>query len=195
MAAGEEVTTTTTGGSGVKNYQNIFFNTDGSATPQQPIATSKSYGLDWTKIEYSFTAPENGYVVFHFYGSYVGTTFDDFKVLAANKAVDDREANAIIESPNGHDILEGFIGDLRLYVEQNDLDSYNGMLGFLDECVALFLDENSVNITGHVKCPDFDETSVSLGKDVTNVGGQTDGRRGADGGRNATSRPRSHPSG
>ena len=181
VAAGEEVTTTTTGGSGVKNYQNIFFNTDGSATPQQPIATSKSYGLDWTKIEYSFTAPENGYVVFHFYGSYVGTTFDDFKVLAANKAVDDREANAIIEShngylsnpllPNGHDILEGFIGDLRLYVEQNDLDSYNGMLGFLDECVALFLDENSVNITGHVKCPDFDETSVSLGKDVTNVGG------------------------
>lgn len=168
VAAGEEVTTTTTGGSGVKNYQNIFFNTDGSATPQQPIATSKSYGLDWTKIEYSFTAPENGYVVFHFYGSYVGTTFDDFKVLAANKAVDDREANAIIESlngylsnpllPNGHDILEGFIGDLRLYVEQNDLDSYNGMLGFLDECVALFLDENSVNITGHVKCPDFDET-------------------------------------
>lgn len=181
VAAGEEVTTTTTGGSGVKNYQNIFFNTDGSATPQQPIATSKSYGLDWTKIEYSFTAPENGYVVFHFYGSYVGTTFDDFKVMAANKAVDDREANAIIESlngylsnpllPNGHDILEGFIGDLKLYVEQNDLDSYNGMLGFLDECVALFLDENSVNITGHVKCPDFDETSVSLDKDVTNVGG------------------------
>ena len=55
--------------------------------------------------------------------------------------------------------------------KQNDLDSYNGMLGFLDECVALFLDENSVNVTEHVKCPDFDETSVSLGKDVTNVGG------------------------
>ncbi len=179
--ANEDVITTVTTGAGVKNYQNIYFNYDGSLTPIQPIASVKNYSLDWTKIEYSYTASANGYIVFHFYGPYIGTSFDDFKVLMVKEVINDRESQVILNKlqeyldnplfPNGHDILEGYMDMLRQYIEDDDIAGYKDLVAIMDIAIDEFLDANTVDVSNFVKSADFEETDVTIGKSITTIGG------------------------
>ena len=170
----DAVATTVTTGDNVKNYQNIFFNTDGSLTPLAnggAIAKVQTYGFDWTTISYGYKAVDNGFVVLHFFAPYIATCFDNFKVMQVQEVPDDREAAKVIAKlqkylddtrfPNGHDILEGVIGAIQAYVEGEDLAGYNEMVSLIDEAVSQFLDANTANVTTYLKNGNFDDLTVT----------------------------------
>ena len=155
-----------------KNYQNIFFNTDGSLAPERPIAKVKEYASEWTKMEYSITTTEPGYIVFHFYGNYVNTCFSQFTVMKAQQVPDDREVEAFIARlqaylgnplfPNEHEILEGIIEEIRSVLASDDMQTMNELIAVAEtEGVAAFLDANTINVTQYLKCPNFDEANIS----------------------------------
>ena len=169
----EAVTTTVSSSATSKNYQNIFFNEDGSLTAIEGgnIAKSQTYGFDWQTIRYGFKAPMSGYIVIHFYAPYINTRFDNFVIMEAQQVVDDRESDKIIANlqtyinnplfPNGHDILEGAIAVLQETVSDDDLLSYNEILGILDETIADFLDQNTANVTSYLKNGNFDDLKAT----------------------------------
>ena len=167
------VNTSVTTGETVKNYQNIFFNTDGSLTAADggQIAKTQSFGFDWLTVTYSFTAPADGFIVIHFYAPYVGNCFANFKVMKAQKVVDDRESNALIARmqaylndsrfPNNHELLEEYISYINEAVNSNDLSLFNEYAALEDEFVEEFLDANTANVTSYLKNGNFDDLSVT----------------------------------
>lgn len=172
VKADEDVTTTTTQSASGKNYQNVFFNTDGSLTPQLNIARAQSYSTDWKTVAYSVTAPEDGFVVFDFYAPYIGTRFDDFKVLGAMEVADDRVVSAMEKRlqayidnplfPNGHETLSEVIGELKDVLALDDKATMDDMLNTVEsEVIPGFLDQNSVNVSNYLKAPDFDELATT----------------------------------
>lgn len=156
-----------------KNYQNIFFNTDGSTTPAEygAIATAQEYTFDWSTFNYGFKAPADGFIVLHFYAMFAGTRLDNFKVMQAVQVVDDREANALFAHlqsyidnplfPNGNDILESAIGALRESMDNDDLDGYTEMLTYIDGAISEFLDANTANANNYVKNINFDDLATT----------------------------------
>lgn len=176
------VSTTITTGDNAKNYQNIFFNTDGSLTPSEQggaIAKAQNYSWDWSTFSYAFTPPAMGYIVFHFYAPYIGTNFDNFAVMEAQRVVDDREARSVIAYlqsyidnpllPNGHDILENVIGAIQERMEENDQEGYAGLIEYLDEAVSEFLDLNTANATSYLPNANFDDLATT-GANQTKAG-------------------------
>ncbi len=167
VKAMEEVTTTITTDENGKNYQNIFFNADGSLEVSEAIATTQNYDFDWKTITYAFTPKTRGYIVFHFYGPYAGTSFDNFSIVEAQQVVDDRENNKLVAYlqsliantllPNGNDMLEGIIDVLNAYTQADDLAGYNEILGYVEESVNDFLNQNSVDITANVPNGNLDD--------------------------------------
>lgn len=178
----EPTTTTVSVGENVKNYQNIFFNTDGSITPSVDIAYSQQYAYDWVTMSYAYTPQEDGYIVFYFFAPYVYTRFDDFKVLEAQEVVDDRALASFTERvdaylnnpllPNARDILETYKGELQSAYELDDIQYWQDMMSVWDDALSEFLDANSVNINDYITAADFEEQDVPLGKNVTTVGGE-----------------------
>lgn len=188
VKANEEVTTTVSSAD-KKNYQNIFFNTDGSLTPWEGIARSKTYDYDWTRIAYDYSPKEKGFLVLHFYGPYVGTCFDDFSVVECMRVVDDREVNRVLtllnsyrENPlfaEGHEMLDEAIALLNATLQEtDDWATWNELLDAVEnQLVKDFLDANSIVVTNHLKCPGFDAATPNK-NEQTNIGGWT-----AEGGR------------
>ena len=172
----EGVATTITTGASVKNYQNIFFNTDGSLEPAIPIATAQTYNFDWTTFSYSFAAVDDGFIVVHFYAPYVATLFDNFSIMEAEEVIDDRQVarvksqvQAYLENPlfaNGHDVLEGYIAAVDQYVEEGDINGYNEIVSMLDDAVAEFLNQNSADITSRVPNGNFDDLTPTSANQV-----------------------------
>ena len=169
----DNVVTSITDGANTKNYQNIFFNLDGSTTPADngAIATTQAYGFEWATINYGFKAPETGFIVIHFYAPYINTRFDNFLVMEAQQVVDDRDAAKVIARlqayidnplfPNGHDVLEGAIAAIQEQVETGDVEGYNEILSYVDEAIKEFLDKNTADITSYLKNATFDDLSVT----------------------------------
>lgn len=178
----QDVTTTITGGANVKNYQNIFFNTDGSLTSTDQIAKATSYSTEWKTIAYSYTPEENGYIVYHFYGPYLATRFDDFKVMEVQKVPDDREVENVIARleayrdnplfPNGHETMDAIIAEIRELLKADDFYGMETMFGIVDnEVIPSFLDYNTVNVTSYIPKANFDDltptSAIKSGTETT----------------------------
>ena len=93
----ETFSSTTSYGTTNKNYQNVFFNTDGQLYAGSVLNVAESYGKvvetvagEWKKVEYAVTVPSDGYLCFYMYAPYIGQCFADFKVVLAQKVPDDR---------------------------------------------------------------------------------------------------------
>lgn len=179
----EQAVSTTVNPDEKKNYQNIFFNQDGSLTPETAIAKSQDYASEWKQVQYCFTPNMDGYLVIHIYGSFSNTRFADFKVMEATAVVDDREVNAVIERlqaylanplfPNEHELLEGVIEALLAEMSNPDADpgTMNELLALVDsEAIKAFLDANSVDITGYLESGNFDDLPTT-GDNQTKAGG------------------------
>lgn len=172
VKADEDVSTSITVSQNGKNYQNVFFNTDGSLTAQTAIAKPQSFSTEWTTMTYSLTAPDDGYIVFDFYAPYIGTRFDDFKVMEAQEVADDRVVNAMIARlqayidnplfPNGHDTMAEVIEELKGALEADDKAAMDELLVAVeDEVIPGYLDENTVNVSQYLKAPDFDDLATT----------------------------------
>lgn len=165
----ESITTTVTSSDNAKNYQNIFFNYDGSLTPADygNIATPQTYSWDWTTVNYAYKSVSPGYIVIHFYAPYINTNFDNFAVMSAVEVVDDRAAQKVIDKlqsyidnplfPNGNDMLREVINDIQGFVDNDDFVSYNDLVEYLDELVNEYLDMNSARLTGFMANGNFDD--------------------------------------
>lgn len=192
---GDNIETTVTSGENTKNYQNIFFSRNGLLTPDEngSIAKIQKYGWDWTTVNYSYAPSDNGYIMIHFYAPYIGTCFDNFAVMEAYEVVDDRAAAKVIARlqtyidnplmPNGREYLEELVNDIKGYVQNDDLASYNTTVMYIDEMISEFLDLNAPDITSHLKNGNFDDlqpTSANQRKagawiidDITPASGKT----------------------
>lgn len=179
VKADQEVETAVSTSEG-KNYQNVFFNHDGSLNPETPIAKSQRYADEWKEVGYAFTAQEDGYLVIHIYGSYTNTCFADFQVLAAKRAIDDRVVNALIDRlqayidnplfPNEHELLEGVIETLKDCMAREDVDEMDLLIPVVEsDAIAAFLDENTVNITNYLENGTFDDLPTT-GDNQTKAG-------------------------
>lgn len=172
VKADEDVATTVTDGPNAKNYQNVLFSADGSISGATAIGKAQNYSTSWSTVSYSIMAPDNGYIVFYFYAPYVGTRFDDFRVLEATEVADDREVNAVIARlqayidnplfPNGHETMNEVIKELKGLLATDDKDAMTEMLASVEsEVIPAYLDENTVNVSQYLKAPDFDELATT----------------------------------
>lgn len=179
----EEIATTVDP-AGNKNYQNFFFSSNGSLTPDEngAIAKMQTYGWDWKTINYNYLPTTDGYIMMHFYAPYVGTAFDNFAVMEADEVIDDREANKVIaelqtyiDNPlfsNGKEMMEAVISDIRGYMEKDDLMAYKDMMLYIDDLISEFLDMNTANITDYLPNGNFDNLAPS-GSNIRNAGAWT----------------------
>lgn len=168
VKADEDVTTSINANSTTKNYQNIFFNTEGSLTPEIAIAKSQKYGTEWKTIQYVYTPEKPGYIVFWFFAPYIGTRFDDFKVMEAIEVADDRKVYNMIsrlesyrDNPDfkeGHETMNEVISQLKELLEVGDKNSINEFLYVCEnEVVPEFLNLNTVDVSSYLLKPHFDE--------------------------------------
>lgn len=180
VRAEEEVTTTIADG---KNYQNIFFNQDASLTAMQQIAKAQTYGTEWKTVEYCAEIPAPGYLVFYIHSTYMGTCFDEFKVMEAKQVANDRDINAMIKRledlmanplfPNEHEILLAAIEELKSLYDSEEVILVEEMLSIVEtEAIGTFLDANTINVSQYLQCPDFDSATPSNNQQ-TNIGGWT----------------------
>lgn len=175
----EDYTSTTTSSATAKNYQNVFFNASGvlfnasgSLNQEVGIATPVSTEAGkWTKVEYSFTAPSNGYVYFYMYAPYVGQCFGNFSILRAHIVPDDREAARIVarlreyaDAPwlsSAKDHFEEMIGEINSAVENDNYEEFSAVKAALDgEIIPGILDEYFLDVSNLLSCPHFNEATV-----------------------------------
>lgn len=170
-----------------KNYQNVFFNTDGQLYAGSALNVAESYGKvvetvagEWKKVEYAVTVPSDGYICFYMYAPYIGQCFADFKVLVAQSVPDDRIAAKAIAKlqayidderwTNGKEDLADIIGSINAAVAEDNVADFNAYVSAIDEeIIAEFLDQNTANISSRLDMQDFDNATVS-NSSLTSVG-------------------------
>lgn len=176
---------------GSKNYQNVYFNQDGSAGTSSAgydaIATAQTYDTGWKTITYDYEAAQDGYILVDLGNLRQGDSYADFSIYRCNEVGDDRLIERAISRlewfladenkelfPNSRETLEMPIQDLKSLLgtemgveEVNDVLSY--IVGPDNTPLQEFLDANSANVTPFLKCPNFDDATIA--SKVSNIGG------------------------
>lgn len=184
-----DISSTTSVSNEEMNYQNVYYNTDGSCSLKSDgfvaIAKTKSYTSDWTEITYNYTPAANGYIVINFSGLQVGDSFTDFGVFDAYECGDDRRLKKLYDVasrflddprfPNGKEEFRNVVNDVILGSYEAGLhDAYtieDIESTFYTEFLATFLDANTVKCNEYLKYMDFETGITAPQWKVGNIGG------------------------
>ncbi len=171
------------------NYQNVYYNTDGTCSLKSDgfaaIAKTKSYSSDWTEITYSYTPAANGYIVINFSGLQTGDCFTDFGVFEAYECGDDRRLLKLYDIacrfiddprfPNGKEEFKELVNEVILDTYKSGLhDKYtidDMESAFYTDGLGAFLDANTVNCNEYLKYMDFETGITAPQWKVGNIGG------------------------
>ena len=159
------------------NYQNVFFNTDGTPATMsgdgfEQIARPQIYTGQWTEIAYDYVTTQAGYINIYMYRLPVGESFAGFGVYEAVKVADDREVRAVIDRvdellanplfPNGHAELKSAREALEFALASESMEEVDAIVNAVTlEAIPAFLNANTADVTGYLACPNFDEANVS----------------------------------